>query len=237
MSIFNMVYGKKQGWEPWSNTVLYLPMETDYQDHSSNWYTMTLNSWSLTKDGYWYVFSGSQFIYPTLNWNVITESWLVGWSLPYTINVWAKSVSWVSSESNYSPVYMSTYYNNWPVSWSDYIAYWTTSRFEIFNWNSTSWSTFPTISASTNWHMYTFVIKQNQQLIYQDAVLVWTFDKNYILTTYTWNYNWCLRFPSNNPDYSRNKWWTVWITIVEKWERDIDKITLLYNQTKSNYWL
>lgn len=230
-----MVYKKKKWWKPWANTILYLPMETDYQDHSSNQYTMTLNSWSLTKDGYSYFLSGSQYIYPKLNNNVVSESSLVWWTFPYTISTWAKSVSWVGSTSNYSPVRMSEYYNNGAISWGSYIIYWTSSRFEVFN-NVDSWSTALTISDSTQWHLYTIVIRQSSQDIYQDTTKVGTFTKNYVLSTYTWaDAPFC--FQSRNYDYWRNKGWTLWITVVEKWERDIDKITTFYNWTKWNYWL
>lgn len=237
MTIFNMAYIKSNWWwgwwQPWENTILYCPLTEDTDNKASTSFTTTL-VWTATPQTIWYYFDGSSYLKIMLNWSETTESQFVWWTFPFTISIWAKSVSGVSSTSNYSPVYMTEVYVGHPIAWSSYIIYGTGSRYEMFNWSSPSIT--PTISDSTQWHLYTIVFYQNQQLIYQDTTLVWLSNNNYILGTSTQN-TWYVSFPARNYDYWRNKWAYLWTIIVEKGWWDLQAITDYYDQTKSNYWL
>jgi len=231
MPILQMVtYPVEKRWKPWANTVLYLPMETDYQDHSSNWYVMSVNWSTITKEsiGY-YMYQTS--LSPTKNWNQITEYWLIWWNLPYTISIRQKSVSWATSYSNaYSPIYNCTYWSNRAEAGSELRIGWNVAFYDA--WNSWSGSSNQiSVSDIQNWHLYTIVIEWTKATIYQDTTatnITWNYNLNNVGYFEIWKSYW---------DYNRNKWCYIWQTVVEKWWWSLDEIINYYNQTKWNYWL
>jgi len=214
-------------WKPWSNTLLYLPFNWNYNDESWKWTTLTLASGSIA-----YSTTTQWEQYANISSWVIL-SWLTS---NFDINNWTNS-QWVYLTSTWVVVW---WYAWWPnqtsVPWSENNWYWTGIIFDsnakilLFKWN---WDIQTNVQITRNaWH-------------------------NIIITQWSWTtkiyIDWTQQY-SSSVTYSKraekiwlfaNPYWTypnkfTWRYdefILEQWVWDLAQAKQYYNQTKSNYWL
>lgn len=219
--------GWESWWKPWTNTVLYLPLESNCNDYSWNWYNWTWNSasyttsWTTKNVAY---FNGSYIDLSTFR---ITED-------NTTINVWVKSTStntWQEIfDANASGSTTSTTYfwYNWP--WNVSNQYGMQHAVPWWNYSIayTSWWPFQNV-----WKNICVVMNTSWIKIYM----------NWILQSASSNISWRMVWTPNASIWWRKNWNTNffrWYISEFIWENKVwtdTEISNYYNQTKSNYWL
>ena len=221
MPIFNSVYKAIDGWKPWANTLLYLPLEWDANDTSWNWHNgiwdwtasyTTLSSWlkvaSLSSS--WYIKN--------------TSFWTMAWDR--TVLLWAK---FPSQNWSYQPLFrqLKAYSNNnmWaiilvgenPTTKANFSVYWVESS-QIDCW----WTrNLIAVTVTSSWSM----------IFYKN----WVQQTSWTWFTYNW-YTWYqIWWPFNNgrPYLTGN----VSRVIVENKIRTEQEIADYYDKTKANYGL
>ena len=208
-------------WKPWSNTLLYLPLESDTNDHSWNSYTITQN-WAVTKWDIWYYF----------NWGyLVTPSFI--WPTTYTtISIWVKP-NWISSLFQ---AIFSKYY------WSLDFPYITINVY--IPENTSNWS-FQVTNSSKN------VVSSDSSLsMWNWQNIIWVYDwskvyfyKNWVLASsasQSWNiYSNNTQLSIGNFLWNLNQPYYGYISecIFENIARTPEQVAWYYNKTKSHYWL
>lgn len=224
MTIFNSVFKSfNQWWQPWANTVLYIPFSWNYNDQM--WNTMTLVQWSwptysTTTAGEQYgIMSKDNSRITTSLTNLDINSWTVSvrlnWQEYYTFTS-AAVVWWFWVGANYR--------------WTGLLFGSEGSReMIIFVWwgdihtgqymPQSTW----THICMTQWS-WTTTIYMNGQSIYT--------------TSHTYVKNNDVFGIINNPvDYSDEYVWWIDEFIVEDLPWTATDVLNYYNQTKSNYWI
>ena len=149
MPIINLVYEAPsiQPRTPWANTVLYLPLESDYSDLSSYNRTYTNQQWTMSFSSYWWVSASYRnrgyLLYPLSNvkFDDFTMSCWVGKST--RSNYWEVFVD--LHNDSVSPIMdISPYISDWGV--------WGCMNTSNRNWwidvlSNMSWTSW--------WHLYT----------------------------------------------------------------------------------
>ena len=211
------VWKDVQDWQPWENTLLYLPMTDDLLDHSSHWITITNNN-SVTVVNDWVATIKSWYF----GWAIRKLTWTLSTNInsAFTVNVWWK-LNWT--------------YNKWfytmgggsKINWTLHLWYSTTSRWLTiaFYWNdddtnSNAWT-------DNIWHLFSFTYTPWSDKIYMDWVLF-----------HSWSLTW-LNTSSNNFmiwDYIVEPWyWFPWYMskfIIENRARTAQEVSDNYNLTK-----
>lgn len=211
-------------WSPNANTLLYLPLENNYNDVTGNHTitaTGTVSKWSIG-----YIFSNSyigtadQFVWPTQatislwlkqtsrtnNWNVATKF------IPQTpyhfigIKYWNSNNSW-DSNTYIRPEYSVN--NSTPNVL-------TNTTVQPLN----SWLNVVVTHGSLGSFLYV-----NWVQITSDTIT------NNLLTTSSWFYVWGI------PNYSQYFNGEISKVIYESVQRTAQEVTDYYNKTKSTYWL
>lgn len=229
---------------PWANTIVYYPLEKDWNDYSWNWHNLT---WTWTP------------AYTTSWWtkNVVSLNGSTGgkisnlsWTFTnYTINVWVKptnntttfqfifcNIRWLSNS-----VYGDQVYLDW--NWTTYESAskcWFAIQYRPWWWDS---STMQKIYDSSNnywkdtWYNLCFVATSSWCKFYVNNNLIWSNSTtgNIVLTagknTIWYQY---LDHDNNSRRYF-NGYMSEFIMENVNWGEE--KRTAYYNQTKSNYWL
>lgn len=220
-------------WQPWINTVLYMPLDWDVVDYSSYNRSFTV---------YWNSASVWTPVFDTLaNWKkvanfIATSSNNSNW-FAFTDNVtdipssWNMTVSlWMNRSSNWSR-YMGIvdYRDNYRYTWMTWIHQ--NNRF-LFHGSSQEISTFiPTV-----WMWYNMIctVDNGTCYIYKDGVQIYS-------DSYTYNSPsqkvclWCYysSWATNYRDEAFD--WKLWDVIVENKARTAQEIADYYDQTKSLY--
>jgi len=208
-------------WTPWSNTLLYLPLESDTNDYSQNSYTITQN-WAVTKWDIWYYF----------NWGYLVTSSFT-WPTTYTtMSIWVKP-NWTSSLFQ---AIFSKYY------WSLDFPYITTNMY--IPENTSNWSFQVTNSSK-------IVVAADSSLsIWNWQNIIWVYDwskvyfyKNWVLASsasQSWNiYSNNTQLSIGNFLWNLNQPYYGYISeaIFESKARTAQEVLNYYNSTKSNYGL
>lgn len=207
------IWVDEQGWQPWANTFMYLPMKTDFNDATWNntitntWATITTLDWISC----WY-----------FNSNRLTCSESPIWTTDYTISVWIKANgtwNWWIIWSNHNAIY----------SWDVFILNYNSSKFSYEwyrNYDGTS------VIAST---MPTANIRQHICYANRKIYLNWT---DVTSTVWSWTmlpwYPYTIWQKHNGGDAYL---WYMSELIVETVWWTAQEISDYYNQTKSLYWL
>ena len=221
MAIFNTVYGGEPKWKPWSNTIVYYPLNWNANDESWNGKNGTASN--ITWDSWWD--NGCAYF----NWNAYI-------SIPslWSTNNNATFSFWVNSNQNVSNWWDFLCINNssdneWFTLMND------SRRFDVQTYKS--WYS-PSNHYSTNnvcdgtWHYIAVTVSWTNFSVYID----WTLD-----ITFTWSY-WIPSLDVTrmwmHPNWSSNKY-TGYIDtlIIEKVCWTADEVANYYNKTKKNYWL
>lgn len=222
MSIY--LHKVKSRWQPGENTLLYVPMDEDLNDHSGNEISIT-NTWitldtqELQDIWVWYFRGNSD------DW--LTLSWLSFWSNDFTISWWEKTLS--TSTSTWSR-FCSTWdwWSNraWLLLWYQWTylyvwTWWTTwniiSWTQVFSSTANEWVHWTITREWTNWKTY------RNWALFQSTTgsgSVWS------NTSVIWNY----RPWDKNPYY-----WYMSQFIVEDTAWSADEITDYYMLTKWDY--
>ena len=211
------------GRKPWTNTLLYLPLNWDLVDKSSNqnnwtwWWTGAYSDiipWSSKKCAY---FNSNSYI------TLTTQP--VVWNPTFTHSCWFKTNSewiWFMHDFWYDNYWkrstLCIFYVNNKRPLQD--TYWT----DIYLWSATDsskWNTWLHLVYTYNWS--------------------WT-HKFYINWTLYWSWSWNLTINSWNHKeiWRRNQsvsWYMMSECIIEDKVRTDDEIQAYFNKTKSKYWI
>lgn len=222
MPILNMIYWATWwggGWQPWANTLVYLPFTEDLLDHSWNWVTFT-QWWTNLSIVNWVADFDGGYLYKNASY------WLS--SLPATVSIWIYptqlSSTWETSIIN-SHIYQGGY--NW---WWSILNNNRQISLECLPWN-----TIFTSSIDLNkWHYLTYVLKSSGSDLYLNG--------QKIGTTNSW-------LALRDRLAIGTAWWTssdFWVhlfnwkmsqIIIEDKSRTAQEIADYYNLTKWDYWI
>lgn len=215
MPILNMVYYAAEWgwgwWQPWANTIAYLPMKTDLLDHSGTWTTATV-SWTVSLESWHWYFNGGK-IYGTLS------------SIPtsYTISMWIKATSLPSHWETLSCIWQyNTYSNFW--LWLN-----NTDKRVTYSRRDVNYPPWPIVD-TTNWYLVTITYGSWTVALY----INWTYSTGTTSfpTTALWTSDYIIA-----DNTGANFYWYINDYILEDKVRTAQEISDYYNQTKANYWL
>ena len=203
------------GWQPWANTLLYVPMKSDLDDHSGNNVSMT-NNWVVIENWFWKFNWTSSYIYTTNNFSLA--------STPFTVSFWMNvnsiNTSWLIWHNLYSSGY------KW---WNMYIVN-SKIRSEFTpNW----WKIWTNTINVNQWMLVTLTADSSWRTLYKDwtQVSTWSSSITFIATSL---YMGCGSWTST-PDHFYNGYMSN--VIIEDKVRTAQEVADYYNLTKSNYWL
>ena len=210
--LINTVTPSKFPRKPWENTILYLPMTSNFDD--ATWNNTMSNSGATIVDLNWvkcWYFNSKRLTCSASSLNTMTK----------TMSVWV----YITGDSNWWIIWSN---HKWTWSW-DYLII-SSSRliYEAIYWTSNSKDIIYNNSISKNWWHHICVAWTN---MYLDNTLVWS---NSNMWTFSSWYSYTI-WQQNNWDNSYI--WYMSKLIVENVARTADEISDYYNSTKSTYWL
>ena len=218
----NIYIGRRWWYRPWVNTLLYLPLDWDYLDKSSNhndwtavWTMSFWQIWNRQYASFWASSAIELWTIPVWTWN----------PQPFTQSVWLKTTaSWVWYmhhfwvDSYHSRSCLITFYSSNHIPLQD--LYW--SSYDTYIWNATT---------SDLWNKW--------------INLVYTYDN----WTHKLYINWELRWTASN---TINIWWTtnryIWRIDASNWWYcmaecifesvvwSADDVSTYYNKTKEIFY-
>ena len=193
---------RPSGYQPWANTLAYLPLATDITDQTWH-YTLTSNNITFSNNKAVFNNSGTSCItFPaTMTYNTFTLNMIA----QITTLSWYQLAFRMSDSGGYDNCRC---YLNWYGS----IQLWMANGSTVLTW----------ISADTNEHLYSWVVQSNQMKFYIDGVLKYTYSAN------VWSYSWA-RLSLWNRRYNTNEWlkWTMREVILEsKYRTDAEVLAL-----------
>lgn len=246
MSIFNMVYGKKQnGWKPWANTIAYYDFEQNLDDSSGNGYNATgTNIWY--EQVWWQYVITNTATKPNINipasiWAIIgAGDFAVSFWL-YPVNPWSTSTQRGNKNcipmifgirnDNSSPrtwpnIFYDPLWHDW--QWSKFI-FRTSGNNATYLWNNVS-------SLYNSRHHIVMTRINGTVYCYLDASLLWTFTWTDDFSSAT---EWRIfsRGETNWQQFFSNTWAKADKYIIEKAWWTAQEVADYYNQTKSTYGL
>lgn len=226
MPILNMVYYAAEWggwWQPWANTLFYLPLTEDTNDTSWNNRNATSSNVTFSSDGAycrWGYWAWS-------NWTITTATFTM-WTT-YTINTWVKASEILSGD------HLIDLHRRWAWPARHILFYVNTNWFTCLLWNGSN-QNWNSITASftmwTTWHNICLTRNWSNVYIYTDWQLLASWDGTYNVDPW---YFYIGNDPSNISNYS----WSSYIKdyIMESVIWTAQEISDYYNLTKSNYWL
>lgn len=216
----NQVRPSGWGWQPWADTILYLPFETDLLDHSQTWLALT-NSWNVRIDNGAAYFDGSSYLY-SKSFTQINQT-------NFTASVWFKNTSTANTERVclHQFRYYSGYrgYCMW-ITWTDLNAQ---NTYLKTNWSST------TVTANERHNLILVRDSANQtSQFYFDGQAITMQNENNYPELYWWLGIWWWMW------YNSTMWEYKWIgymsnVIYENKAWTAQEVANYYNQTKGDY--
>lgn len=207
-------------WRPWANTLLYLPMKSDLDDHSGNNITMT-NNWVVIENWFWKFNWTSSYIYTTNNFSLA--------STPFTVSFWmnADSVAnkWLISQNRYTGGY------KW---WNIFIVN-QKVRTELTPswWQQSTW----TITTGTWYNIVMTVPASWNRVVYRNWTQEATWSNSVTFTSipvYIWTSAWTAADISSTG--MKYEGYMSDIIIEDKaWTQQ--EVSDYYNLTKWSYWI
>lgn len=218
------IYMMREKRVPWANTILYLPLENDLLDHSSNQYTIS-NWWTAPTQatiGYQFGTNSNQY----LKTDSLSTPTYATWS------VWANRTGYYTQPA---PILLKTYTSS-PRWYFNLIAkewnYWNENKVNIEAW-TTWWSAvveWPSISTSW-WHHYWFTYDWTNLKLYFDGTLYWTTSMSWTLKQGNSAYV-IWRHPNFSTQYYQGY---ISEVIIESGTWTAQGFTDYYEDTKSKY--
>lgn len=226
MAIINMVYLAKEEswWKPWANTVVYYPLDTDFNDYSWNWKNLTWRNWAVIWTLNWVrcldLTATNSSLYGVVSnlpqWNQDrTNMFYVQWRAFGTYVVYHYWTSWNYHQED--TVWTNDAFSSKCISWSSYW-YGVDSPSNYGQINQRMHIAITT-SGSSDQKMYInwqYVANWNETGLNTQWVNLWLWG------LYNWNY------PLN---------WYLSKFIIEDRVWTDQEISDYYNQTKWDYWL
>lgn len=209
-------------WQPWADTILYMPFKTDLLDHSGNNISFTNTNVTLSDNTAY--FNGSA--------NLINSSFTTYLnSKPFTCSIWVKT----SSNTNDAGIIWAHKKISWSWGWWDIQTINNSGykyRFEAIGW----WSIYQTSAYSTwTWYLLTWVVTGSRTEWYVNWVYQWKV--NWWVSTFRSEFAiWQQRGDSSSSAWRYFTWYMSDL-IIESKARTAQEISDYFNLTKSNYWL
>lgn len=220
-------------WQPWADTILYLPLEDDLLDHS--WNNISITDVNVTLENRVAKIdntNSNSYLKTTNNFDTYLSS------LPFTVVFWVK----------YNYVIQSVSDEQWRTTGCNSYS-WGFKWWNIIQWYHNNTSAFRSECLPSWWE-----IRSNTIITIWSRYLVWlAMDSSWRTLYINWqpeatgsgnitfvNYNLFIgQNPFNNGDISNSRWmcWYVSKYIVEKKKRTAQEFLDYYNQTKANYWI
>lgn len=214
MSIFNMVYGKKQNeWKPWPNTIAYYPLVTDGKEWSwKSWIDMTA-TWLSFSDGFAVLDGNQRPTVPDLTWYKTVSIWYNQGNNNSGMIIWKNVNRFVQIYDPTSIVY---------IAWTSRVS--TTTNATKENWHLL------TITQSVANNSWASVSWTNIK-VYMDGTLIQTHSNVYMDFTIYWVW-WTWQ---NDAPYSFH--WKMSKLVIDADEWTLADHEDFYNKTKSDYGL
>lgn len=204
-------------WQPWANTICYFPLDTDLNDTSGNWYSLTGNNWAVIGN-----LNGLNCLDLTSNHSYASWviSWIPQWNQVRTNIFWIRwnFIEWGYSGYTYGQSgsgKADTIYYNSPITWSQY-------------WNAIDTWVTPT---AWDWvHIAVTIDGSTSQKVYVN----WTLKNSWSLTM---NTDGTTLYLWHNPrDWTYANWY-ISKFIIENRVRTAQEVADYFNQTKADYWI
>lgn len=239
MPIFNTEYKSfKQWWTPWANTLLYLPLESDFADQS----------WQATTR----VFSTSSLTYTTVWWVPSVHIWTTWWAkltTPYPLIYYTETdpvtisvLVYVTSQQTSS---RRVILDRWATNGNRFffaLEWWTTNIRYAIDYNNVWKEVSPRWTITANQRMHLALVSTTSSIKgYKNGELVWEITP--------WRANpWGYR--SNN--YDNTQWifctrdvnsytdglnWNARELIIEQKEWTADNVSQYYSFIKNKLWI
>lgn len=208
-------------WQPWVNTVAYYPLDTDFNDHSWNWYNLTQNSTQLTTIGWVQCLD--------LNNSFCLNNSLVVTSLPLTIAFYAKAkASWGLKSCAIERQYSGSWGWSWVALWAGFYG---ANYIEVRYGNTTNQRDWISHNIDTNWHFYCITYDTSWCYVYIDGQATYH-PKSSLINQMANTYPFRIGM-----DYEWVEHWNgyVWEIIIESKTRTAQEVADYYNLTKSLY--
>jgi hypothetical protein len=204
-------------WQPWANTMLYMPLKNDIIDYSWNNRNITINSWTVSYSSYWWI--------PWVEFGDWTGLILASDISNVTYNSYTILCRCYMLSFNNTWNYLCWFAMNISSSYYDCAYVTNTGEWACYSWGDLT----STQNVQTWWWHLLALTSDATRILYYDANPIVSGSGN----TYTFNYvsiGWRL-------DYWQRFGWSIRDLIVENKVWTAQEITDYYNSTKSNYWL
>ena len=150
---------RPSGWQPWANTVLYLPLNTDYSDLSSYHRVYTSQVWTMSFSSYQWVnsarFDGGYLKYPITN----CDFW------DFTLSFWV----WMESRRNGWETFGDLHNDNVSINISPLLNNtWKRWVMNGFRAGTGTIDIISNVSFSAWWHLYTITHSNEMCRLYLD---------------------------------------------------------------------
>lgn len=216
------LYGIKfaePGWQPWANTLLYVPMDTDLLDHWPNNITVT-NSWDVSVGAVWWLSAGyfstnSSYLSAPID-NYISAA-------PFTVSCWVYW-NWTYFAENTTSVFWM--YLSWPYRWAcvQNSNNWLRSE-RLGSWRI---ETYEYLTVNT-WNHLVLTLTDSESVLYLNWTAIWNI-------SWTWNSTFENFFIGRDWDNSNRCWsWYLSNFIIESTAWTSQEVSDYFNQTKSLY--
>lgn len=210
-------------WTPWIDTMLYIPMNTDFSDHSQNLVSISntnvqLNTSILSWKWVWYFYSNSH-----LNFTLDTMKH------DFTISFFMKSTEtlWY----NVTRVFYSMWWTTLAV-WR----WWTSSKLNFSDQKTNEVTANNMTVFDKQRHFVTVVYTYSNQMLYlySDAILRASWTSVPYTNTATQQAIWYFVYSPTSDYYFR--WYASELIVEKKW-RTQEELTKYFNKMKSIYWI
>ena len=234
MTIFNSVYKSFEqgggGWEPWVNTLFYMPLNSTYTNTDQSWNSRNgTTTWTVT---FWTnlgvdcgAFLNNGYITIPYDGGMATSS--------FTISFWCAIASWY----NYNNKWIIT---KWPMDWS----HWAfavancvsqddaSANFQI-NLDSWAFEEYVSIFTWNNiWTYITVTYDWSDVVVYKNWIQIDTYSYSYDMSANTNNWVLWAYYSSN---YKLN--WYLSNVVLEDKVWTAQEISDYFDQTKADYWV
>lgn len=217
----------QQWWQPWANTLLYLPFVSDMNDHSWNWNNPTSSSNAIitTLDGVNCCFLNQWRIVLPAIWAVFNSIFTVAWWINITGTKW-NGFNCIMASWTYGA------YNAFGLTW-----YYKTGQNDFGAWYC-AWASVAinTPSYSWGWRHFLATLDANKKLVLYmnwsevDSTTSWTPHIN-DNTVYIW--------VNTEVPNDTSRWSYCYLSdlILEDKARTAQEVSDYFDQTKSLYWI
>lgn len=227
---------REQWWQPWANTLLYLPLESDFVDQSWQATTRTFTTSGLSYTTVWWV--------PSVH---IGSSWWAKLTAPYPIQsdrekpLTVSLLVYVTTQSSSSRrLILDMAATDWSWLWMALYENTSNVRVNFNNWGTTQASINWAIPSANSWFNIVATATAQSSNLYINWQLVWTWNWCQYprwFRPYSWdNSQWifCTRDANR---YTQALNWNARELIMEQSEWTAQEVASYYSQIKDKLWI